>query len=141
MLAELADVLTADFRAERSDSTFPFRLVPRRHNNFMNSSGTSLGALNRGKPYNPTYMHPDAIAALGLKSGDLVTCHCDCSPMESMIAAAASRRGEESRIHRARETGSAGIAQPDQADHHERRGTGRRGDQRGFRRARPDRDQ
>ena len=73
MLAELGDYRAEDFRTARSDSTFPFRLVPRRHNNFMNSSGIGLAALNRGKPYNPTYMHPDAIAALGLKSGDLVT--------------------------------------------------------------------
>jgi anaerobic selenocysteine-containing dehydrogenase len=35
----------------------------------MNSSGTSLAALHRGKPYNPAYMHPDAIEALGLQSG------------------------------------------------------------------------
>ncbi len=39
----------------------------------MNSSGTNLAKLNRGKPYNPAYMHPDAIAALGLQAGDLVT--------------------------------------------------------------------
>ena len=35
----------------------------------MNSSGTDLAKLNRGKPYNPAYMHPDAIAALGLQTG------------------------------------------------------------------------
>jgi anaerobic selenocysteine-containing dehydrogenase len=69
MLADLADVLVEDFKAVRSDSAFPFRLIPRRHGNFMNSSLTNLAALNRGKPYNPVYIHPDAIAALGLVSG------------------------------------------------------------------------
>ncbi len=39
----------------------------------MNSSGINLSALNRGKPYNPAYMHPDTLAALGLESGAAVT--------------------------------------------------------------------
>ena len=39
----------------------------------MNSSGTYLTKLNGGKPYNPAYMHPDALETLGLQSGDLVT--------------------------------------------------------------------
>jgi anaerobic selenocysteine-containing dehydrogenase len=69
MLAELASVLAQDFAAAQSDSHFPFRLIPRRHQNFMNSSGTTLAALNRGKPYNPVYMHPDAVSGLGLESG------------------------------------------------------------------------
>jgi anaerobic selenocysteine-containing dehydrogenase len=69
--------ITADvgrgFSSARSDSAFPFQLIPRRHSNFMNSSGTNLAALNRGKAYNPAYMHPDTIAALGLQSGALAT--------------------------------------------------------------------
>ncbi len=39
----------------------------------MNSSGTYLAKLNGGKPYNPAYLHPDVLEALGLLSGDLVT--------------------------------------------------------------------
>ena len=39
----------------------------------MNSSGTNLPKLNGGKGYNPAYLHPDAIAALGLEAGSLVT--------------------------------------------------------------------
>src|SRR3954468_6611269 len=73
MMAELADVLVEDFATARSESAFPFRLIPRRHGNFMNSSLTNLAVLNRGKPYNPAYMHPSAIAGLGLQTGDLVT--------------------------------------------------------------------
>ncbi|PRC43789.1 molybdopterin dinucleotide-binding protein, partial [Mycobacterium sp. ITM-2017-0098] len=69
LLAELTSVLTEDFATARDDPTYPFRLIPRRHQNFMNSSGTALAALNRGKPYNPVYMHPDAVAELGLESG------------------------------------------------------------------------
>ncbi|BDX31157.1 dehydrogenase [Mycobacterium antarcticum] len=73
LLGELEDVQAEDFRSARSDTDFPFRLIPRRAGNFMNSSGTNLPALNRGKPYNPAYMHPDAIAELGLRTGALVT--------------------------------------------------------------------
>ena len=82
MLDELDAVMSEDYAAARSDSRFPFRLVPRRHQNFMNSSGTALGALNRGKPYNPVYMHPDAVAHLGLTSGCsvLVTSRHDSVP-------------------------------------------------------------
>jgi len=82
MLAELADVLAEDFVSARADSAFPFRLIPRRHQNFMNSSGTGLPALNKGKPYNPVYMHPDAVSALGFESGDpvLVTSRHDSVP-------------------------------------------------------------
>jgi anaerobic selenocysteine-containing dehydrogenase len=82
LLAELAGVLAEDFASARVDSTYPFRLIPRRHQNFMNSSGTTLAALNRGKPYNPVYMHPDAVADLGLESGCsvLVTSRHDSVP-------------------------------------------------------------
>lgn len=73
LLGELGDVRAQDFRPTRSDPAFPLRLIPRRAGNFMNSSGTNLATLNRGKPYNPVYMHPDAIAGLGLQSGTLVT--------------------------------------------------------------------
>jgi anaerobic selenocysteine-containing dehydrogenase len=101
LLAELADVLATDFRSARSDSAFPFRLVPRRHNNFMNSSGINLAALNRGKPYNPTYMHPDAIAALGLQSGDLVTITSPHDSIPSVLEADDSLRRDVVATHHA----------------------------------------
>lgn len=82
LLVELAGVLAEDFACARAVSAYPFRLIPRRRQNFMNSSGTTLSALNRGKPYNPVYMHPDAVADLGLESGCsvLVTSHHDRVP-------------------------------------------------------------
>ncbi|MCB2059374.1 MAG: molybdopterin-dependent oxidoreductase [Novosphingobium sp.] len=72
MMDQLAGILKGDSPTRQSDSEFRFRLVCRRHNNFMNSSGTQLPRLNRGRPFNPTYMHPDDIAALGLASGDSI---------------------------------------------------------------------
>ena len=73
LLAGLAVVLAEDFRAAQDDTEFPMRLIPRRHPNFMNSSGITLSTLNRGKPYNPAYVHPDTLAALGLQSGAAAT--------------------------------------------------------------------
>ncbi len=73
MMEELVEVSRFDFRSERNDSQYPFRLIPRRTNHFMNSSGVQLDKLNRGKPYNTAYMHPDDITELKLKPGDRIT--------------------------------------------------------------------
>lgn len=101
MLAELTEYSTEDFLAARADVDFPFRLIPRRHNNFMNSSGISLRKLNQGKPYNPTYMHPDSIAALGLQSGDLVTVTSPHDDIPSVLEADDSLRRDVVATHHA----------------------------------------
>ncbi|MBO0678660.1 molybdopterin-dependent oxidoreductase [Mycolicibacterium sp. S2-37] len=101
LLGELRDVHAEDFVAARSDSTYPFRLIPRRHNNFMNSSGTNLAALNRGKAYNPAYMHPDAIAALGLLPGALVTLTSPHDSIPSVVEADATLRPDVIAMHHA----------------------------------------
>jgi anaerobic selenocysteine-containing dehydrogenase len=85
MMAELTRVLDQDFTAKQSDKEYPFRLISRRHNNFMNSTGTQIRRLNRGKPYNPTYMHPNDIAALGLNSGDSVVVSSRYDSIPSII--------------------------------------------------------
>lgn len=69
LLAGLDEILAEDFRAAQDDAEFPMRLIPRRHPNFMNSSGITLSALNRGKPYNPAFAHPETLASIGLESG------------------------------------------------------------------------
>jgi hypothetical protein len=58
-----------DFQAEQADAAYPFRLIPRRANNFINSSGLQIAKLNRGKPYNPVFMHPEDIAELNSGGG------------------------------------------------------------------------
>ncbi|MDB5725534.1 MAG: anaerobic dehydrogenase, typically selenocysteine-containing [Novosphingobium sp.] len=75
MMGELAEVLAFDFGAERAELEFPFRLISRRSNNFINSVGRSLPGtkLSRGKSYNPLFVHPQDLIGLGLKSGDAVT--------------------------------------------------------------------
>ncbi|MBX7449890.1 molybdopterin-dependent oxidoreductase [Mycolicibacterium sp. 3033] len=117
MLDELAEMRTEDFATARADSAFPFRLIPRRHQNFMNSSGTALAALNRGKPYNPLYMHPDAVAELGLQSGCsvLVTSHHDSVP--AVLEADDSLRRDVVAMHHA----FGGL--PEEDDEFRERGT------------------
>jgi anaerobic selenocysteine-containing dehydrogenase len=73
MMGELAEVLAHDFEAERRDADYPFRLIPRRSNNFVNSSGLGVARLHKGKAYNPTFMHPQDLAELELSPGDAVT--------------------------------------------------------------------
>jgi anaerobic selenocysteine-containing dehydrogenase len=72
MLRELAEVAAEDWRARHETPSHPYRLIPRRSNFFVNSSGRSLPSLTRGKPYNPAHAHPDDLAALGVASGDVV---------------------------------------------------------------------
>lgn len=52
------------------DAARPFLLVPRRANNFLNSSGRSLAKLTGKRPYNPAFVHSQDLARLGLASGD-----------------------------------------------------------------------
>jgi anaerobic selenocysteine-containing dehydrogenase len=75
MMAELEQVHGFDFAAEHGDGDYPFRLISRRSNNFLNSVGRSLPGqkLSRGKPYNPLFVHPDDLTELGLKPGETVT--------------------------------------------------------------------
>jgi anaerobic selenocysteine-containing dehydrogenase len=73
MMEELGQVLCHDFAGELGDRAYPFRLVPRRSNYFVNSSGVRLARLHKGKPYNPAFMHPDDLAELGLAPGERVT--------------------------------------------------------------------
>lgn len=72
MLAQLKEVLAQDYRAEQDTPDYPFRYIPRRHNNFMNSSGRSIAKLNGNKPFNPVWMHPDDMRQVGVGEGDKV---------------------------------------------------------------------
>ncbi len=72
MLAQLDEVYAQDFRAMQNTPEFPYRYVPRRHNNFMNSSGRSIAKLNGGRPWNPAWIHPEDLASIGVADGDMV---------------------------------------------------------------------
>jgi len=101
LLSGLAEVLTEEFRAKQGDAEFPMRLIPRRHPNFMNSSGITLSALNRGKPYNPAYAHPDTLASLGLESGTEATVASRHDRIPCVVEADDSMRRDVISMHHA----------------------------------------
>jgi anaerobic selenocysteine-containing dehydrogenase len=78
----------------------PFRLVSRRMPNVYNSSGRDIEALHRGRRYNPAYLHPDDLAALGVSEGDVVRIESDRASILGVAAAAPElRRGVLSMAH------------------------------------------
>ena len=81
MLAELTAIgreaaevaATGDLAAEATTGAVrTFRLISRRMPNVYNSTGRDIPALMRGGSHNPAYLHPDDLAGLGLRPGDLV---------------------------------------------------------------------
>jgi len=59
MMEQLREVFAQDYHALQHTPDFPFRYIPRRHNNFTNSSGRSIAKLNGNKLWNPVRVHPD----------------------------------------------------------------------------------
>jgi anaerobic selenocysteine-containing dehydrogenase len=99
MLRELAEVAREGARAAEVAGR-PFRLVSRRMPNVYNSSGRDLAALTRGRPYNPAFLHPDDLAALGVAEGDTVRIASDHASILGVAAAAPElRRGVLSMSH------------------------------------------
>jgi anaerobic selenocysteine-containing dehydrogenase len=72
MMRELEDIRRDDYRLKRRSADFPYLLISRRSNSFMNSVGPRLAALNKGKRYNPVCIHPLDMQALALDEGDIV---------------------------------------------------------------------
>lgn len=72
IMRELAEVIEEDFRQTQASAEFPLRLICRRTNNFMNSVGTTLPALHRGKRYNPVCMCLADMKRVGVTDNDLV---------------------------------------------------------------------
>jgi anaerobic selenocysteine-containing dehydrogenase len=71
---EMLSDLSAEWAKPDAGSTgeYPFRLIARRLASAYNSSGHQLDRLNRGKTYNPAFMHPDDMKDLGVARGDVV---------------------------------------------------------------------
>jgi anaerobic selenocysteine-containing dehydrogenase len=98
MLAELQDWHTA--ATDCTDASYPFRLVPRRSNNFMNSTGRNIGRLQGAKPWNPALMHPDDLASLGLESGTSIRLRSPWDAIPAVVEADPTlRRGVIAMTH------------------------------------------
>jgi anaerobic selenocysteine-containing dehydrogenase len=68
MMADLYE--KAGSNGSSSTDQFDLRLLCRRMHRVMNSS-YHISALDRGRPYNPAFMHPDDLEQRGLNDGDL----------------------------------------------------------------------
>jgi anaerobic selenocysteine-containing dehydrogenase len=79
MIGELAAVFAEPIteHAGYSAQRFSHRLVSRRMNDVYNSSGRDIPALTRNHSYNPAFMNPGDLAALGLNAGDVVRISSD----------------------------------------------------------------
>ncbi|WP_116365850.1 molybdopterin-containing oxidoreductase family protein [Parahaliea mediterranea] len=66
MMALLAQQLE---RATTALEAHPYRLISRRQINVLNSTGHELPGQTHGKAYNPAYLHPLDLAALGVDAG------------------------------------------------------------------------
>ncbi|MCU1459617.1 MAG: Nitrate reductase [Actinomycetia bacterium] len=56
-----------------ADAAYPFLLIPRRDKGFVNGTGQMVAKNLAKRSYNPAYLHPDDLGALGLDDGDVVT--------------------------------------------------------------------
>ena len=78
----------------------PFQLISRRLPNVYNSSGRDIAELQRGKTWNPAFLHPDDLAMLGLRDGDLVEIASDHAAILGIAESAPElRRGVVSMTH------------------------------------------
>ena len=117
VMQELAAIRAEDYAALRRDGDYPFLLVSRRDNYFVNSIGRSLPGLTRGRTYNPLFVHPEDLAGLGIADGGEVTIRSRHDAIPGIVAADASLRrgvvamgqnfgGQPDEDHRFRELGS-----------------------------------
>jgi anaerobic selenocysteine-containing dehydrogenase len=83
MMDDLSDARRS---AWPTDERYPFRLVCRRIVGALNSSGRDLPKMV-GQRYNPAFLHPDDLQALGLQSGDEVEIVSNAGTLEAIVAA------------------------------------------------------
>lgn len=102
--AELADVLRRRSApvtvAEGRAATH--LLVTRRERETMNSFGRELSAIRARTPYNPLWLHPDDLAALGLAEGAAVTVHAEAGSIPAIARADAGVRPGVASMNHAR---------------------------------------
>ena len=61
----------------RGDTHYTHRLVSRRMLEVYNSTGDHLDRLRRRYPYNPAFMHPSDLEAIGARPGDVLRIESD----------------------------------------------------------------
>ncbi|MDA0338372.1 MAG: molybdopterin-dependent oxidoreductase [Proteobacteria bacterium] len=76
-LAEVRDEPLSNHGGYVQQVTFSHRLVSRRMNDVYNSSGRDIPALVRNHSYNPAFMNPGDLEAMGIHAGDVVEISSD----------------------------------------------------------------
>lgn len=77
-----------------------FQLISRRLPNVYNSSGRDVAALQKGRTWNPAFLHPDDLAMLGLEDGDRIELASSHDSIRGIVEAAPElRRGIVSMAH------------------------------------------
>jgi anaerobic selenocysteine-containing dehydrogenase len=113
----LGRIRAEDYAAMRRDRDYPFLLVSRRANNFLNSIGRTSRTLSRGQGFNPLFVHPDDLRELGVESGDSVTVtsshdaipavvEADDTLRRGVVAMSQAFGGQPDEDHRYKELGS-----------------------------------
>jgi anaerobic selenocysteine-containing dehydrogenase len=83
---ELADV-AAGLLAGGMSQAFTHLLSTRRMRNFYNSIGLHWEGSRKRNPYNPAYLNPADMTALGLSTGDRVAISSDHASIEAIVEA------------------------------------------------------
>jgi anaerobic selenocysteine-containing dehydrogenase len=80
-----------DRRHESASEPFPLRLVCRRMTHVYNSS-CNVDATNRGRAYNPAFLHPQDLARYGVEAGEVVDIVSQHSTLPAVVLPDASLR-------------------------------------------------
>jgi anaerobic selenocysteine-containing dehydrogenase len=120
MITELAEVVEEPVTGHggyRVDEPFAYRLISRRLKHVYNSSGRDIDYLVRDGRHNPAYMHPDDLAAEGLRTGDVVVIDSGHARITAVVEAADDvRPGAISMAH-----GFGDLPAEDEGDEEKRR--------------------
>jgi anaerobic selenocysteine-containing dehydrogenase len=100
MLRELEEIRAETIDRAAEEAVFPFRLVSRRLPNAYNSSGRDLPSFTRKRTYNPAFMNPEDLDALGLEPGAVVRIASNHAAILGVVEAEPElRRGVVSMSH------------------------------------------
>jgi anaerobic selenocysteine-containing dehydrogenase len=99
MSAQLHEI-AAEAPDHERHADLPFRLISRRMDGVMNSSGRNNPRQMRQRHYNPAFMNPDDLLALGLDPGDEIRIASRHGEIAAIVAAEDGiRRGVISMSH------------------------------------------